>query len=104
MAALLPACACTANWTWHGLARGGEQRQISSSEYLTCVGVEQVIACHARLPRHARWDDHQICAVQCAAQLLRTRVRCHLRSSKHMAMRTLTIASSLIMSAAGIRQ
>ena len=45
----------------------------------TCVGVEQVVPRHAGLAGHAGGDDYQVGAIQRATQLLRARVRRHLR-------------------------
>lgn len=43
----------------------------------TCVDVEQVVARHARLARHACRDDHQVGAVQRVCQRLGAGVRRH---------------------------
>lgn len=40
----------------------------------TGIGVEKVVARHARLPRHACRDDHQVAALQALCQLILARV------------------------------
>lgn len=44
---------------------------------LTSIDVEEVVPGHAWFARHARWDDHQVSAVQRIRQCIRPGVRRH---------------------------
>ena len=64
-----------------------------------CVDVEQVVAGHAGLPRHAGRDEHQVAPVQRARQLLRPHEAGHLRGHRHISIRSGPLQAYRLMAA-----